>query len=144
MSESIAELRKRVKELRGSVIAGTGAGVEELKKEIAYHETAVKSAERDKKRMEALAKAREAKIIKGKAKKEAEGKVVEAKPVAEKPKKVVESKPVVAEKPKKEKAEPKAKVEKPKKEKVSVPVVQEVVLSKNIRAKKVKNAEDDE
>ncbi len=138
MSESLAELRKRVKELRGSVIAGTGASAEELKKEIAYHEAAVKSAERDKKRMEALARAREAKIAKGKAKKEGEPKVAkvkaepvaEAKPIVEKPKvakvKAAEGEP----KPKKVKAEPKA--------------AEEVVLSKNIRAKKVKNAESDE
>ena len=136
MSESVAELRKRVKELRGSVIAGTGAGAEELKREIAYHESAMKSAERDKKRMEALAKAREAKIAKSRAKKEG---VAEAKPiVADKPK-VAEAKPKkVAEKRKAEKpveGEPK-----PKKAKVA----EESVLSKNIRTKKVKNAEDDE
>jgi hypothetical protein len=144
MSESLAELKKRVKELRGSVIAGAGAGIEELKKEIAYHETAVKSAERDKKRMEALAKAREAKIAKGKAKKEG---VVEEKPKKVVKEKAVEPKKVVKaeEKPKKvvkEKAdaEPKAK-----KAKVSPPAVaEEVVLSKNIRAKKVKNDEADE
>ena len=128
MSENIAELRKRVKDLRGAIVGSvSSAGVEELKKEIAYHESAMKSAERDKKRMEALAKAREAKIAKGKAKKEG---AVE--PVAEKPKKVVEAK---AEKPKKPKAEKSPEGEpKPKKAKVVVPVVEEVVLSKNIRA----------
>lgn len=141
MSENIADLRKRVKELRSAIVGSvSSAGVEELKKEIAYHETAMKSAERDKKRMEALAKAREAKIAKGKAKKEG---VVDAKPVVEKPKKVAEAKPVVE---KKRKAEKSAEGEpKPKKAKVApAPVVEEVVLSKNIRAKKVKNAEDDE
>ena len=134
MSESLAELKKRVKELRGSVIAGTGAGMEELKKEIAYHESAAKSAERDKKRMEALAKAREAKIAKGKAKKEAE------KPVAEKPKKAVEvaEKPVVA-----SVAKPKKVAEKPKEKAKKVAPVEEVVLSKNIRVKKVKNEADE-
>jgi hypothetical protein len=131
MSENIVELRKRVKELRSAIVGSvSSAGVEELKKEIAYHETAVKSAERDKKRMEALAKAREAKIAKGKAKKE--GAVAEAKPIAKK------EKPVVVE-------TPKPKKEKVVKEKVAAaPVVEEVVLSKNIRAKKVKNAEDNE
>lgn len=134
MSENIVELRKRVKELRGAIVGSvSSAGVEDLKKEIAYHETAVKSAERDKKRMEALGRAREAKIAKGKAKKE----VAEAKPV--KPVKVAAA---VAEKPKAEKpkAEPK-----PKKAKVSPPAaVEEVVLSKNIRVKKVKNGSADE
>jgi hypothetical protein len=133
MSESIAELRKRVKELRGAIVGSvSSAGVEELKKEIAYHESAAKSAERDKKRMEALAKAREAKIAKGKSKKEAEAKPVEKK------EKVAEAKPVAVKKEKVAEA-------KPKKVKVApAPVAEEVVLSKNIRAKKVKNAEDDE
>jgi hypothetical protein len=141
MSESIVELRKRVKELRGAIVGSvSSAGVEELKREIAYHETAVKSAESQKKRMEALAKAREVKIAKGKAKKE--GVAVEEKPkkVVEKPKveKVAEAKPK-AEKPKVEKVAE----AKPKKAKVEA-AVEEVVLSKNIRVKKVKNAEDDE
>jgi hypothetical protein len=141
MSESVVDLRKRVKELRGAIVGSvSSAGVEELKREIAYHESAAKSAERDKKRMEALAKAREAKIAKSKSKKEG---AVE--PVAEKPKKVVEAK---AEKPKvetKRKAETSAEGEpKPKKAKAVVAVVEEVVLSKNIRPKKVKNAEADE
>lgn len=139
MSESVTELRKRVKELRGSVIAGTGAGVEELKKEIAYHESAAKSAERDKKRMEALAKAREAKIAKSKAKKEG---VAEAKPIVEKPKKVAKAEG----EPKKRKAEKPAEGE-PKAKKAKAepkPAAEESVLSKNIRAKKVKNAESDE
>jgi len=151
MSDSVVELRKRVKELRGAIVGSvSSAGVEELKREIAYHETAVKSAESQKKRMEALAKAREVKIAKGKAKKE--GVAVEEKPkkVVEKPKveKVAEAKPK-AEKPKAEKPKAeKPKVEKvaeakPKKAKVEA-AVEEVVLSKNIRVKKVKNAEDDE
>ncbi len=143
MSDSVVELRKRVKELRGAIVGSvSSAGVEELKREIAYHETAVKSAESQKKRMEALAKAREVKIAKGKAKKE--GVAVEEKPkkVVEKPKaeKVAEAKPKaekVAEKPKK------VAEAKPKKAKVEA-AVEEVVLSKNIRVKKVKNAEDDE
>lgn len=143
MSENIVELRKRVKELRGAIVGSvSSAGVEELKKEIAYHEAAAKSAERDKKRMEALAKAREAKIAKSKAKKE--GAVAEAKPVVKK-EKVAEAKPI-AKKEEKRKAEKPAEGEpRPKKSKI-VPVPEEVVLAKNIRAKKVKNAssEDDE
>lgn len=144
MGDSVVELRKRVKELRGAIVGSvSSAGVEELKKEIAYHESAAKSAERDAKRMEALARAREAKIAKGKAKK-SEGAV----PIVEKPKKEV--KPVAAEKPpsagRVESAAPKKvavkKEPKPKKEKVVA--VEEVVLSKNIRAKKVKDASDDE
>lgn len=137
MADSLTALRKRVKELRGVVIAGSisSAGVEELKKEIAYHESAVKSAERDKKRMEALAKARESKIAKGKAKKEAaepvKEKVVKAKKEAAEP---------VAKKPKVEAVKPVK--EKPVKEKVKEEV--EVVLAKNIRAKKVKDAEPDD
>jgi hypothetical protein len=137
MSESVAELRKRVKELRGAIVGSvSSAGVEELKKEIAYHEAAAKSAERDKKRMEALAKAREAKIAKGKAKKEG---VAEAKPIV---KPVVEKK---AEPVKRKTAKPAEGEPKPKKAKVA-PAPEEVVLAKNIRAKKVKNAssEDDE
>lgn len=139
MSENIVELRKRVKELRGAIVGSlASAGAEELKREIAYHEAAAKSAERDKKRMEALAKAREAKIAKSKAKKEG---VAEAKPIV-KPAVKKEEKPVE----KKRKAEKAAEGEpKPKKAKVA-PAPEEVVLAKNIRAKKVKNAssEDDE
>lgn len=128
MADSLTALRKRVKELRGSVIAGSisSAGLEDLKKEIAYHEGAMKSAERDKKRAEALAKARESKIAKSKAKKE---------DVVEKKVKV-EKKVVVEEKPKKVKKEKKV---------TEVPVeVEKVVLSKNIRVKKVKDAESDD
>lgn len=121
MSENVVDLRKRVKELRGSIVGSlASAGVEELKKEIAYHEAAAKSAERDKKRMEALAKAREAKIAKSKAKK------AEVAPVE-----------------KKRKAEKAAEGE-PKPKKAKVAAVEEVVLTKNIRAKKVKNDSEDE
>jgi len=127
MSDSATALRKRVKELRGEMITTSlsSAGVEELKREIAYHELAVKSAERDKKRGEALAKARESK----KAKKEE--KAVE-KPV-EKKEKPVEKK--VVEKPveKKEKVVKEKPVEKP---------VEKIVLAKNIRSQRVKDADD--
>lgn len=117
--ESVSELKKKLKEMREGVIAGGGAGVEEMKREIAYHEAARKSAESMAKRGAALAKAREAK---------------KAKAVAEKPKKAVE----VAEKPRKVVEKP---VEKPKK--VKVAPEPEVMLTKNIRVKKVK-VEDDE
>ena len=104
---SVVDLRKRVKELRVCIVGSvSSAGVEELQKEIAYHESAKKSAERDAKRMDALGRAREAKVAKSKAKK---GKPEEA-----------EVKPEV--KPKEVKAE-------------------KVVLSKNIRVKKV-NADE--
>lgn len=112
--ESVSELKKKLKEMREGVIAGGGAGVEEMKREIAYHEAARKSAESMAKRGAALAKAREAKKAKA----------------VEKPKKAVE----VVEKPRKI-------VEKPKK--VKVAPEPEVVLTKNIRVKKVK-VEDDE
>jgi hypothetical protein len=117
MSDSATALRKRVKELRGEMITASlsSAGVDQLKKEIAYHELAVKSAERDRKRGEALAKARESKVLKSKAKKEEKPveKVVEKKEKKEKP--VVE-----------------------KKEKI----VEKVILSKNIRSQRVKDADE--
>ena len=99
----------------------SSAGVDQLKREIAYHELAVKSAERDKKRGEALAKARESKKAKKeeKAEPEKKEKVVEKKEKPVKEKKVVEK-----EKPVKEKKEEK------------------VVLAKNIRSQKVKDADD--
>lgn len=142
MSDNLSALRKRVKELRGAIVGSvSSAGVEELKKEIAYHESAMKSAEREKKRAEALAKAREAKIAKSKAKKEAE--VVPEKKVAVKKEEVVEKK--VA--PKKKEVVEKVAVAKkivPKKEK-SAPVEEEkVVLSKNIRVKMVKDVSSDD
>jgi outer membrane biosynthesis protein TonB len=122
MSDSATALRKRVKELRGEMITASlsSAGVDQLKKEIAYHELAMKSAERDKKRGEALAKARESK----KAKKE-------EKPVEKKEKPVKEEK---KEKPVVEKKEKKV-VEKPVKE-------EKVVLSKNIRSQRVKDVDE--
>lgn len=134
MADSLTALRKRVKELRGAVIAGSisTAGVEELKKEIAYHESAVKSAEREKKRAEALAKARESKIAKSKAAKEPE-------PEKKTVKEVVE--PV--EKKTAKKAAKKEDVEKKAVAKKEVEAVKPV-LSKNIRAKKVNAAESDE
>lgn len=132
-------LRKRVKELRGAIIAGSisTAGAEDLKKEIAYHEAAMKSAEREKKRMEALAKARESKIAKSKAKKEMEPVEVVTKKVS---KKVAEV-PAVAVVEKVKKVEPVKKVKKVAEvvTKVDVPV-----LSKNIRSKKVKDASEDD
>jgi len=110
---SVVDLRKRVKELRVCIVGSvSSAGVEELQKEIAYHESAKKSAERDAKRMDALGRAREAKVAKSKAKKEVKPEEAEVK-----------------------KAEVKAEV-KPKEVKA-----EKVVLSKNIRVKKV-NADE--
>jgi hypothetical protein len=63
MSESLKELRMRVKELRtkhtGAVISKATA--EQLKMEIEHHMKAVKSVEAQEKRLEALKKAREVK-----------------------------------------------------------------------------------
>lgn len=134
---SITDLRKRVKELRGAIVGSVAsAGEEELKREIAYHESAAKSAERDKKRGEALAKAREVKIAKGKAKKEApqaekEPKAMKEPKAAKEPKAVKEPKPEVKAMvaraiPKAEKMVKAAKAE------------PEAVLSKHIRVSKSK------
>jgi hypothetical protein len=152
---SIAELRKRVKELRVSIVGAVGsASEEELKREIAYHESAAKLAERDVKRGEALAKARATKIAKGKAKKEGTSSVVV--PVAPAPKAVKVPKapappkePKVVKEPKEPKPPkvPKAEVEAmvakaiPKAEKMAK-AQDEAVLAKHIRAKKSKDAEE--
>lgn len=113
MSESATALRKRVKELRGEMITASlsSAGVDQLKKEIAYHESAMKSAERDKKRGEALARARESKVLKSRSKKDEVEQIKEH---------MMKEKPV-------------KKVEKP---------VEKEVMSKYIRTKRVKDADE--
>ena len=85
MSESLKELRMKVKELRtkhtGAVISKATA--EQLKMEIEHHMKAVKSAEAQEKRLEALKKARDVKS-QVKADSKSEPKVVKAEPVEKK------------------------------------------------------------
>ena len=131
---SLKELRDKVKEIRASQKALTKATAEELAAEIEKHEKAMKAETMKAKRMEALAKAREAK-----AAKKAPAEKKEEKPKAEpKPKK--EAKQVVevpkAEFVKEHKVLVKELKEKKPKELAKEAVKQEKELAKVVKEKK--------
>ena len=115
--KELRELRKQVKELRKSQAKVTLATVEDLKKEIARHSAGEKALESQRKRMEALEKAR----------------AVRAGPDAKKKE----------EAPKKEKkVEKPIAVVKAKKEKVEKPAEKAEVLAKNVRRRVVKDGDE--
>ena len=122
--KELRELRKQVKELRKSQAKVTVASVEELKREIMRHTAGEKAMEAQKKRMEALEKARAVRA--SVAEKKPLGAVAEEKRVVKKPLGAVAAEKRVE--------KPKPKAEKPK---------EEPVLAKNVRRKVVKDGGDE-
>jgi len=125
--KELKELRKQVKELRKNQAKVTVATVEELKREIMRHSAGEKAMEAQKKRMEALEKARMVRA--SVAEKKPVGVVAEEKRVVKKPLGAVAA----------EKRVEKPKVEKVKKSEVKV---EEPVLAKNVRRRVVKDGDD--
>jgi len=125
--KELRELSKQVKELRKGRVPVTKASVDELKKEIMLHSAGVKAMESQKKRLEALEKAR--KVRAGADAKVKEEPTKKSKKEDEPPKK--SKKDDVTKRVKKVDEEKK-------KSKKEVAPKEEVVLSKNVRRRVLK------
>lgn len=144
MADSLKELRARVKELRakncGAVVSK--ATIDQLRSEIAHHESAVRQREQAEKRKAALQKAREVKASKSKPEEESKKPAREKKAEASGRSAKDELTGKSAKRPVKRVVEEE---EKPKVRKVKAVVEEssEPVLAKNMR-RKVKDAPRDE